>query len=55
MQTFNDFKELYNIFSGHSCLQLNKSSEGQKMLAKEIELYPESKVFIDRILKKLEK
>lgn len=40
---------------GFLLLQINKSSEGKKMLAKEIELYPESKVFIDRILKKIEK
>jgi len=40
---------------GFLLLQINKSTEGKKMLAKEIELYPESKVFIDRILKKLDK
>ena len=36
-------------------LQTNKIKEGKEMLLKEIALYPESKVFIDRILKKLEK
>ena len=40
---------------GFLLLQLNKTKEGKEMLMKEIELYPESKVFIDRILKKLEK
>ncbi|MEI6556669.1 MAG: DUF4810 domain-containing protein [Paludibacter sp.] len=39
---------------GFLLLQLNKTKEGKEMLMKEIELYPESKVFIDRILKKLE-
>ena len=39
---------------GFLLLQLNKTKEGKAMLMKEIELYPESKVFIDRILKKLE-
>lgn len=32
-----------------------RAEEGKKMLEKEIELYPESKIFIDRILKTLEK
>ncbi|MDR1847077.1 MAG: DUF4810 domain-containing protein [Bacteroidales bacterium] len=36
-------------------LQINKTAEGKTMLQKEIELYPESKVFIDRILKSLDK
>jgi len=40
---------------GFLLLQMNKPTEGKTMLIKEIELYPESKVFIDRILKKLEK
>jgi hypothetical protein len=40
---------------GFLLLQLNKTTEGKEMLLKEIALYPESKVFIDRILKKLEK
>jgi len=39
---------------GFLLLQLNKTTEGKEMLMKEIELYPESKVFIDRILKKLD-
>ncbi|MCX6258451.1 MAG: DUF4810 domain-containing protein [Bacteroidia bacterium] len=40
---------------GFLLLQANKTVEGKAMLQKEISLYPESKVFIDRILKKLEK
>ena len=40
---------------GFLLLQINKTTEGKEMLLKEIALYPESKVFIDRILKKLEK
>ncbi len=40
---------------GFLLIQANKTAEGKEMLLKEISLYPESKVFIDRILKKLEK
>ena len=40
---------------GFLLLQINKTAEGKEMLLKEIALYPESKVFIDRILTKLEK
>ncbi len=40
---------------GFLLLQANKTEEGKAMLLKEISLYPEAKVFIDRILKKLEK
>lgn len=39
---------------GYLLLKLNKTTEGKSMLAKEMELYPESKVFIERILKMLE-
>ena len=39
---------------GFLLLQMNKTKEGKEMLMKEIELYPEAKVFIDRILKKLD-
>lgn len=39
---------------GFLLLQANKIEDGKSMLLKEISLYPESKVFIDRILKKLE-
>jgi hypothetical protein len=34
-------------------LQIGKTEEGKALLLKEIELYPESKIFIDRILKML--
>lgn len=40
---------------GFILLQANKVEEGKAMLLKEIELYPESKVFIERILKMVEK
>jgi hypothetical protein len=40
---------------GFLLLQANKTTQGKAMLQKEIELYPESKTFIDRILKTLEK
>ena len=36
---------------GFILLQADKIEDGKKMLQKEIELYPESKVFIERILK----
>lgn len=39
---------------GFLLLQANKTAEGQQMLAKEVELYPESKVFIDRILQMMD-
>lgn len=39
---------------GFLLLQADKTVEGQQMLAKEVELYPESKVFIDRILQMME-
>lgn len=39
---------------GFLLLQANKTAEGKAMLLKEIELYPESKIFIDRILKMIE-
>ncbi|MDR3297346.1 MAG: DUF4810 domain-containing protein [Prevotellaceae bacterium] len=40
---------------GFLLLQADKISEGKAMLLKELELYPESKVFVDRILKMFEK
>ncbi|MCK9206697.1 MAG: DUF4810 domain-containing protein [Salinivirgaceae bacterium] len=40
---------------GFLLLQANKTEEGKAMLLKEISLYPESKIFIDRILKMMEK
>jgi len=40
---------------GFLLLQANKTKEGKAMLAKEVALYPESKIFIDRILKMIEK
>ncbi|MDR3366282.1 MAG: DUF4810 domain-containing protein [Prevotellaceae bacterium] len=39
---------------GFLLLQANKPEEGKAMLLQEIALYPESKVFIDRILKMIE-
>lgn len=39
---------------GFILLQANKTEEGKAMLLMEIALYPESKVFIDRILKIIE-
>jgi hypothetical protein len=39
---------------GFILLQNNKVAEGKLMLQKEIELYPESKIFMDRILNMLE-
>jgi len=38
---------------GFLLIQLNKTQEGKAMLAKEIALYPESKIFIDRILNRM--
>jgi hypothetical protein len=40
---------------GYLLLQANKTEEGKAMLLKEVALYPESKIFIDRILKIMEK
>ena len=40
---------------GFILLQANKTAEGKEMLLKEEALYPESKVFIDRILTMIEK
>ena len=39
---------------GFLLLQEDKKEEGKEMLMKEIVLYPESKVFIERILKMIE-
>lgn len=39
---------------GFLLLQEGKTDEGKEMLIKEITLYPESKIFIDRILKMIE-
>lgn len=39
---------------GFVLLQANRTAEGKAMLEKEIALYPESKVFIDRVLKMIE-
>lgn len=39
---------------GFLLLQEGKTEEGKEMLMKEIALYPESKIFIDRILKIIE-
>jgi hypothetical protein len=39
---------------GFLLLQTNRTEQGKAMLQKEIALYPESKVFVDRILKMLE-
>lgn len=40
---------------GFILLQAQQTEEGKSMLLKEITLYPESKIFIDRILKMIEK
>lgn len=40
---------------GFILLQANKTAEGKALLLKEIALYPESKIFIDRILNMIEK
>jgi hypothetical protein len=39
---------------GFILIQANKNELGKTMLLKEIELYPESRIFIDRILKLIE-
>ena len=36
-------------------IKMNNKEEGIMMLRKEVELYPESKIFIGRIIKQLEK
>lgn len=40
---------------GWLLIESGKTEEGKAMLAKEIELYPESEVFVGSILKRLEK
>ena len=40
---------------GYLLLVNGKTSEGKALLMREVELYPESKIFIDRILKLTEK
>lgn len=40
---------------GYLLLKMSKNIEGKAMLEKEIKLYPESKVFVDKILKMIEK
>lgn len=40
---------------GYLLLKQDKKEEGLKLLKKEVELYPESKVFITRIIKQFEK
>lgn len=40
---------------GFVLLMSNRTEEGKNMLTKEISLYPESKIFIDRVLKTIEK
>lgn len=39
---------------GFLLIKMKKTAEGKKLLMQEVALYPESKVFIDRILKMLE-
>lgn len=39
---------------GYLLLQNNKQEQGMALLKKEVEYYPESKIFVDRILKMLE-
>jgi hypothetical protein len=39
---------------GYLLIQLGKTDQGKTLLLKEIELYPESKIFIERILKMIE-
>ncbi len=39
---------------GFLLLQNNKQEEGLALLKKEVEYYPESKIFVDRIVKMLE-
>lgn len=40
---------------GFLLLQANRTEEGKELLVKEVALYPESKIFIDRILKMIDK
>jgi len=40
---------------GYLLIKQGKREEGLQLLKKEIELYPESKVFITRIIKQFEK
>lgn len=40
---------------GFLLLQAGKTQEGKALLLKEVTLYPESKIFIDRILKMVDK
>jgi len=40
---------------GYLLLVKGKTAEGKALLMREVELYPESKIFIDRILKLTEK
>jgi hypothetical protein len=39
---------------GFILIQTNKEEEGKEMLKKEINLYPESKIFVDKILQMIE-
>lgn len=39
---------------GFVLLQANRTEEGKAMLQKEMELYPESKIFVEKIYKMLE-
>jgi hypothetical protein len=39
---------------GFLLIQNNKIEEGEKMISKEISLYPESKIFLEKILKMIE-
>ncbi len=38
---------------GYILIENGKTAEGKEMLAKEVELYPESKVFVGSILKRI--
>jgi Uncharacterized protein conserved in bacteria len=40
---------------GYLLIQSGKTEEGKELLVRETMLYPESKLFIDRILKRLER
>lgn len=44
------------IYADYAFLLLaaNKTEQGKQMLVKEMELYPESKIFVERILKMIE-
>lgn len=41
--------------NGYMLIKSGKKEEGLALLKKEVELYPESNVFIERIIKQLEK